>query len=436
MRCGLGIAEADPVGGIMSPHRTSAAIFEKKVARRLAAVFGLAVAVALFFSLTADEPTPTTASPSAYSHSALGYEALSESLSESGMRVLVSRWHSGRRATPTTAVLVLEPLNEYGDEFLEVLSEADGKGAPVVVGLPKWEGQPTSNGWVSTVALRPTIDSVAVLSILAGESLPEGVIYRADAETSLTCTAAFGSPEILHSLQLIDPGQAGFITPVITCSDGGILVGRTAYGTAGQAWVVADPDLWNTHGLARPANPPVAETLLKKGLGANGVILDETVHGFEHPPSIWQELTTFPLSLFSAHLAGLFLLSVFAAAARFGAPQSLPPRIPPGKGALIENTARLLDMGGHRAATIQGYLRDTVRRLAQRLSLPTGLTWPQQLDHIQQHCIAHGLTARPAELHAQAAALPEKNCSPRRALALAHRIRAMRTEITGSPHAD
>ncbi|MFT5684057.1 MAG: hypothetical protein ACI8RZ_004998 [Myxococcota bacterium] len=420
----------------MSTRRASADLFEGKTARRLVAVFGIAVAVTLYFSLTVEEPSPSTALPSAYSRSALGYEALSEALSESGMRVLVSRWRSGRRAAPDVPVLLLEPLPEHIEELTDALSEAEGSGAAVVIGLPKWWGETTWNGWMRTVALAPTAEPAAVLSVIAGESLPESAVYRVEEDTSVSCTSALGSADIPHSLQLIDPGAASFLSPVIQCG-GGILVGKARYGSSGVAWVVSDPDFWNTHGLAKPDNPPLAEALLRKGLGARGVIIDETIHGFEHPPSIWQELTTFPLSLFSAHLAGLFLLSVLAAAVRFGAPRTLPPRVPPGKGALIENTARLMDMGGFRATTVQQYFDATIRRLSEALSLPNGLSRAEQVDRIEQHCTARGLSARPTQLAKTIAALPQ-NCSPRRALALAHRIRALRAELKTlprSPHA-
>jgi hypothetical protein len=417
----------------MSTRRSSADIFERRTARWLVATFGIAVAVSLYFSLTAEEPPPTTALPSAYSRSALGYEALAESLSASGMRVLVSRWHSGRRAAPDVPVLLLEPLPEHAGELAEVLSEAEGVGAPVVIGLPKWWGEATWSGWVSTVSLAPTAEPAAVLSMLAGESLPESVIVREDTET-LACASSLGTPDIPHSLQLIDPASAPFLDPVIQCG-GGILVGRARYGGGGVAWVVSDPDLWSTHGLARPDNPALAEALLRKGLSARGVIIDETIHGFEQAPSIWKELTTFPLSLFSAHLAGLFLLSMLSAAARFGAPAPLPPRVPPGKGALIENTARLLDMGGYRGVTVRGYFDATIRRLAEVLSLPTGISQAEQLARLEQHCEARGLSVRPVQLAAAVQALPEKNCSPRRALSLAQRIRALRAALVAAPGA-
>ena len=420
----------------MSTRRIGADIFEGRVAVRLALVFGVAVAVALFFSLTAEEPAPTTTIPSAYSRSAIGYEALAESLQESGMRVLISRWHSGKRARADTPVLALEPMAEHTAQLTELLAEASERSAPVVVGLPKWSGRPSGNGWVREVELRPTADAADVLSILSGESLPASAVYHVEDEsTSCSASQLPASPDIPHSLQLIDGSQLLTLKPVITCGSG-VLVGWLPYGATGSIWVVSDPDLWNTHGLAKAANPEVVEGLLRDGLGAQGVIIDETVHGFEHPPSIWQELTTFPLSLFSAHLVGLFLLSVLAAAARFGAPQPLPPRIPPGKGALIENTARLLDMGSHRAYTVSRYFDATIRRLAVAVSLPPGLSRAQQVERLEQHYIHLGLASRPATIYKQTLALPEKNCSTRRALALAHRIRAMRAELIRSPHAD
>ena len=417
----------------MSTRKATDRIFEAPIARRLAVVFGLAVAASLFVSLTADEPPPSTTIPSAYSRSALGYEALAKSLEEAGLTVLVSRWHSGRRANNDLAVLVLEPLLEHRPELDDILDDIQQSSTPMLIGLPKWQGPPRRNGWVGSVTLHDPVVPAAVLSALSNDDLPLDSIVRVESPTP--CSSALGQPTISHSLQLIDPLQADFVVPIISC-DGGILVGLVFLPGGASVLVLSDPDLWNTHGLAQASNPPVAEALLKETLGVRGVIIDETVHGFEHPPSIWQELTTFPLSLFSAHLMGLLVLSVLAAAARFGAPRALPPRIPPGKGALIENTARLLDMGGYRAYTVHRYFGATVRRLSAALSLPAGLSRAEQITRLDEHCIALGLTARPAQLGTLVDALPEKNCSPRRALALAHRIRAMRTEMTRSPHAD
>ena len=417
----------------MSTRKTTERIFEAPVIRRLAVIFGLAVAISLLVSLLADEPAPTTTIPSAYSRSALGYEALAEGLEASGMQVLVSRWRSARRASDASAVLVLEPLLEHRPDFDDILRDLRQRSAALVVGLPKWQGTPRRDGWVDIVTLHEPTVPAAVLSSLSADPLPVGAVYRT--ETPTVCSSALGNPDIPHSLQLIEPRLADFVDPLIRCGDG-ILVGEVLLESGVSALVISDPDLWNTHGLARAANPPIAQALLTQTLGVRSVIIDETVHGFEHPPSIWQELTTFPLSLFSAHLMGLFVLCVLAAAARFGAPRMLPPRIPPGKGALIENTARLLGMGGHRAYTVHRYFDATIRRLAVSLSLPAGLSRAEQLTRMEQHCEALGLAARPSQLGALVDALPEKNCSPRRAQALAHRIRAMRTEMTRSPHAD
>ena len=49
----------------MSTRQATDRIFEASTARRLALIFGLAVAVSLVASLTAEEPPPTTTIPSA-----------------------------------------------------------------------------------------------------------------------------------------------------------------------------------------------------------------------------------------------------------------------------------------------------------------------------------------------------------------------------------
>src|SRR5207245_1471038 len=125
--------------------------------------------------------------------------------------------------------------------------------------------------------------------------------------------------------------------------DEGLLVALTPSGVL----VVADPDLVNTAGLGRGSNAAIARHLFVDVLGAKGLVVDETLHGFSHAPSIWGELFDFPLALVTLHLAAVAALAVWAALGRFGKAQKVPPRVAPGKRALIENTAALLGYGGH-----------------------------------------------------------------------------------------
>jgi hypothetical protein len=149
-------------------------------------------------------------------------------------------------------------------------------------------------------------------------------------------------------------------------SDAGVLVGWVPNTSV---LVVADPDLLNTWGLAHGQNAVIAHRLFVDHLGAESLVVDEVLHGFHQPPSLWAELLGLPLLPVTLHVLGLTLLALVAAAARFGAPRAAPPRVPPGKRALVDSTAALLDGGGHHAESVRHYLRMTLRHTAAALGL-------------------------------------------------------------------
>ncbi len=391
----------------------------------LAGVGGIGLAITLFLSLTADPPAPETALPSAYSRSALGYHALAETLRDHGQSALVSRWRSGDRGSPTVPVLVLEPVDEHLTEVTNVLVGAARRGATTVLGLPKWTGGGDERGWVAEVSLRSADEVLATLAIVDG---PGAELVEPEALTGWTSTLGTPPPTLPHRPQLLAPGA---VDPLVWC-DQGVLIGTIDNPWGGSIVVIADPDLWNTHGLGRGDNALVVEALIERQLGASGVVFDETIHGFERAPSLWKELTTFPLSLFTASLIALFGLSVVAAAVRFGPPRELPPRLAPGTAGLVASTVGLLEGTTRRRYALRQYFAATVRRLAEHLGVPPGLTDEEQLAALERHCTIRGTPVRPSELAEELATLPA-HPGQLRALRLASRIHDLRQEIV---HAD
>lgn len=381
----------------------------------------VALVITLFVSMTAAPAPPRTADPSAFSRSALGYLALAKSLERSGQTVLVSRWNSGLRARPTVPVLALEPIKARA-QLQDVLRDASDQGATVVLGLPKWTGQKDDRGWVTNVGL---VRETAALEPLVDRLDPGGSLVRPEAITGCATTLGDVVPTLPHSPQLLATELA---EPLVWCNEG-VLVGAYPRADDPPLIVIADPDLWNTHGLGQGDNAAIVDALLRDHLSASGVIFDETIHGFEQAPSIWQELTSFPLSIFVVHLTGLLALSVLAAAVRFGPLRSVPPRLPPGKDGLITSTVRLLQQGPRRSHVLRRYFATTMRRAADALGFPASLTEEERLDALERHCARHGTAERPSRLAKAIAGLPE---SPprRRALHLARRIRVLREEIT------
>ena len=392
---------------------------------RIGWIMAVALAITLIASLTAAPPTPLTAKSSAFSRSALGYDALAETLQAGGLTVLRSRWQSGLRARPSVPVLLLEPdrSDEIGDDIEEILIDAAESGAPVVLGLPKWQGIGDGRGWVFSVSLRAEDDVIAFLDSIRG--LP-GTLVRPPDTTGWSSAFDAPMPEIPHNPQLLD----GNVSPLVWC-DQGVLIGRFDSPWGGPVIVVSDPDLWNTHGLARGDNAAVADQLLES-LQATGVIFDEAVHGFEEAPSIWRELTSFPLSLFTANMVALLLLSVIAAAVRFGPPKDVPPRLAPGKAGLIDSTVRLLKGSPQPRFTLHRYFANTLRRMASAIGLPANQTDEELLDSLERLSASRGTRERPSAIAGALTKLPVHRRA-RRALLLARRIHALREEIV---HAD
>ena len=184
-------------------------------------------------------------------------------------------------------------------------------------------------------------------------------------EGALPVVGALSGRVSLAPLQGMRPGLA--VNAVTATEDGTIIIGQIADS---QVYVVTDPDLVNTMGLAQPNNADLVHRFFVDHLKARGVVVDATIHGFKDEPSLWAELFRFPLIILVLHLALLLALVVWAMMVRFGKPIAAAPRFPPGKQALVQNTAALLALGRHNDHTIGEYFRASLRAVATEAGLP------------------------------------------------------------------
>jgi hypothetical protein len=120
-----------------------------------------------------------------------------------------------------------------------------------------------------------------------------------------------------------------------------------------ETFVLADPDIMNTHGLKDLTNARLAAQMIQSMRAGDGpVVLDATLNGFRRSPNLLR-------LAFEPPLLGITLVALFAclliglhAASRFGSPRA-PARIFAfGKRALADNSAGLIAMAGreHRMA--------------------------------------------------------------------------------------
>jgi hypothetical protein len=175
----------------------------------------------------------------------------------------------------------------------------------------------------------------------------------------------------LAPAQLIAPHAE--LRPVVACRGGWLAALRPASPTSPAMLLIADPDLLNNQGLGRAENAAVALRLLAGELHAQGLVFDETIHGYHRSTGLLTEALRLPLLPATLHGLLVAALVAWSAGARFGKP--LPALRPPapGKAVLIGNTAELLVRGGHAADSLARYYRYTLQAVGAHFFLPQDL---------------------------------------------------------------
>lgn len=438
-------------------------IFERRTAVILAGVCFVSLLLGLVFSVLAVRDEDGSIGANAFGRSSVGHRALVELLGELGVDVVVSRFRSAEKSGPEVPLLVAEPLRLFddtdaleaaanedakdGDETSDetsdetapspkpignaegdvlslsyglerILATAEDRGARTIIVLPKWRGEPSEEkaGWIGQANLLSTADAVDVLELAIGEACP---VVRAENPAPFQSSLPGGAAPTLPFAQLVDAECS--LVPLLA-NETGTLIGRAKDR---PVYVVADPDLLNTQGLAAGQNAAVVQQLVVGELHAKGLVVDEVLHGFGQVPSLWRELFSMPLVPITLHVLALLALAVLAALGRFGKAAKLPPRVPPGKRALIESTAQLLDGGRHHAESARQYVRATLRRASAEASLPPA-EGPEALLALSTLAKSRGVTVDVTALLTEAEALGPGPRAAARAVelaALAHRFR-------------
>jgi len=358
--------------------------FDRRTLAWLAGIGGGSLLLCLYLLLALPAaPDVASAQADAYSRSAVGHRAFLELLRMERMPAVVSRYASAARAAGSAVLVLLEP-GDRRYRLKEMLETAE----EVVIVLPKWRGRedPDHRGWLKGVTLRPTNEIADLLSAADVSA----TVRRFDRRGPLACgawTADILAPQLLESTSL---------EAVVQC-DGGILVGQLETDD-GRITVVADPDVFANHGIGRGQNAAIALAAVREA-GAPGktLIVDETLHGYEAPPSLWHSLFRFPLSPAVAQAGLIVLALVWAGLPRFGAPLPLARPLDSGKRTLIENTASLLRLGGHGPHVLERYLDAAVEAVRATLHVPTREPRAQMLARLAARSSAGGVDLRRIE---------------------------------------
>jgi hypothetical protein len=224
------------------------------------------------------------------------------------------------------------------------------------------------------------------------------------------------------------------LVPLIAAEQGMLLAEIRDLGR--RIWVLADPDIIANHGLARPGNAGLAVEIIARLRGPAGVIVfDETIHGFTAgPANPLLLLFTFPFVVATGQLLLAVALLLYAATARFGAPQPTPVALSAGRQGLLQNIAKLLDLPAHHPVILRRYVHATIREVARQLHAPAGLTGASLIVWLQRVGAARGVTVDCAAVMRRASELAESGRrEPGSSLHLARDIYRWKREIIDGP---
>jgi hypothetical protein len=398
--------------------------FSRRTLVWLVAVGTASFLALMVISAIAGNTSGDRAGANPYSESAIGYRGLVSFLENLEMPVLVSRDRGlTERLDPDALQILLEPAS--AGDLAPMLVTLTG-GGPVLVVLPKWRGNPDPKKptWLSSV-------------LLLDRKVVEGIAPALTADLKLVrpkaLTKVYGPYGLAPTVPKPQLFKSEKITPVVH-TDQGILLGRVdAYGTV--IYVLSDPDILNNHGLPNGANARLAAAIIADVSGGGTVAIDATLQGFTRSPSQWRSLferPLLPVTLLALATVGLLF---WTASTRFGAPLPVPPRMASGKEGLIDNTAQLLDFGGHFGVLLERYRASAIREVTAALHAPAGLDQIDLARWLDRIAHARGLDTTFADLVSDRAAAG-KAVHGRDMLSSARRIHRWKTEMLRGSIAD
>lgn len=299
-----------------------------------------------------------------FSTSAIGQRALVNILRAVGIPTEHYRYDpdKGGELDVDKHLLVLAEPDRLG--YVPAALRAFDRAQTILVVLPKRTGmsQPGER-WVQSVEML----SAAQVESVAAEFMGGATVVRPSGEPPAWTTNVLAVSPDVADLQLLKSDR---LTPLVG-SEAGILVGEIK-DSKPRVVVLSDPDPLANHGIARLENARFSVRLMEMLRPADRpLLIDETMHGFLRPPFVWSMLLERPwivLTLsFGALLATLGLMSIH----RFGPVRAAPVGLAAGKQLLIDNTARLMMIGGNAPSLIADeYFRVIRRDVADRLHAP------------------------------------------------------------------
>ena len=324
------------------------------------------IAIFALLAWSPDLASKNRAGSHPYSSSALGYGGLVKMLETDGHTVSISRLSSSLERTEGLLILTIPRFgfSRVEDLDLEMVSE------PALYVLPKWTGYRDRENpvWQKDTELLQR----SYVRIIAQQFDSDATVWRLRNPGLLDTPFGPVAPQFEHEMQVLESDS---LESVIQ-TPGGTLLAKVP---GREVYILTDPDILNTFGLAERENARMAlglidwlliESYLLDEFAERTITFDATLHGFARSESLLRAIFDKPFLGASLIALATIMLITWAAFVRFGPPLPEQRLIAFGKKALAESSAGLVSMARREGQMAVPYRQVTERNLARQLGLP------------------------------------------------------------------
>jgi hypothetical protein len=357
-----------------------------------------------------------------YSKCAVGFAALSELVRDGGAPTVISR--TKLPAGRTEGLLIVTPEAAAGPGTDAGVSSL-GFSGPTLVVLPKWDVQvdPDHLSWGRKVGLvdpgkMPQKDILAAVKVARAKGVARPVLNGLGGTPLQGLTLTPGPIDSLQTLTAKD------WIPTLTDGAGDVVLAQVP---SSNIYVLSDPDLLNTQGLANLDTLTAAVTLLRALRAGEGpVMFDVTLNGYEIDRSSLKLMFNPPFLAVTLCIAAALALAGLQALFRFGAVRRAGRVFALGKEALTDNSAQLIRMARREAKMAPRYAALTRAAVSKAVAAPRDLTGEPLTLFLDRLGRQRGAEASLAELEAEAGRVGDR----KHLLGVARRLYRWRLEMT------
>ena len=303
--------------------------------------------------------------PTVYSRCAIGFAGLRQVAENDGAPTLVSR--SGLPNGRNQGLLIVTPQPD-GAADIGALNFS----GPILVVLPKWRTRPDplNFSWGLKEGLippqqMPHADLLDVVSVARGSGAARPMLTGAAGTPFAGLRFAPGAVDSLQTL------QAKGWSPAITDDAGRVVM---AEAPSSRIFVLADPDLLDTQGLADLDTFGVAVAILGHlRMGEGPVIFDATLAGYRQDHSPLKLMFDPPFLAVTLCVAAALALAGWQAVFRFGPMVRSGRALALGKEGLVDNSAQLIRLARREPSMAPRYAALTRAAAARAVGAPREL---------------------------------------------------------------